>query len=69
MTWFVLSLFLVPVALALVSIAVIIWRRRRGPSFKQISEAIDRDIAAAEAAGVRVDRTDRIVPARKRIKF
>lgn len=70
MTWFVLSLFVVPVVLALVSIAVIAWRRRpRAPTFKELGDALERDIAAAEARGIHVDRTERMAPSRKRIKF
>lgn len=69
MTWLVLSLFLVPIALTLTSVAVIVWRRTRGPTFKQISDALERDIAAAEARGVKVDRTERMAPSHRRIKF
>lgn len=73
MTWFVLSLFVVPIVLALVSALVIIWRRRprrpRPPTFKELGDALERDIAAAEARGIHVDRTERMAPSRKRIKF
>ena len=41
------------------------WRRR---TLKQIGDALERDIAAAEARGVKVDRTERMAP-RKRIRF
>ena len=69
MTWFDWSLFIVPAALSFVSGAFVLWRlRKRPPTFKQIGDALERDIAAAEARGVKVDRTERMAP-RKRIRF
>lgn len=38
------------------------------PTFKQISDALERDIAAAEAKGIKVDRTERMT-SRPRIRF
>ena len=42
---------------------------KKPPSFREISEALDRDIAKAEARGIHVDKTERMAPSRPRIKF
>jgi hypothetical protein len=44
-------------------------RAARRRAFAEIGDALERDIAAAEARGIHVDRGERLAPSRKRIKF
>lgn len=68
-------IFLAVLAVALLGFAAwrvrvrIVAKRQRARMFVDVRSALERDIAAAEAKGLKVDRTDRIAPSRPRIKF
>lgn len=72
MAWLFVAVLVAALVLSLVA-----WRLRRPrlPSIVELRASIERDIAAAEAKAAAegrtlvVDRTDRIAPARPRIKF
>lgn len=67
---------LITVAVASLFLSLFAWHRSRPkpPTFKQIGDALERDIARAEALAkaegreLRVDRTERMAP-RRRIRF